>query len=471
MRSNRASLLAAAGFALVAVTAASSARAEEVSSPLLPPDHWAVRAAEKLHAVGLAPDYLPGQRAPRLAEVERVLVSAAENASPDLRALTGAWLRRFNSEFVGLRAGGTTFDADVGALLAADLDPVRTLRLRLLSEARLSTPFVAASLAGRFGVTEPQPHALEWEVATQLGPLSLSMGRQPVGWASQRGTGLLFSGRAPIHRVELQTTRAVRIPGALSFLGAVSAQAFYGFLNEPRHGSSARLFGTVLHWQPHPRLTLSAHRATMLGAEGTEQLGLIDTLRMIALERNGDENNLVSGVVRLRLPTESLVPLTLYGEWGTEDLAGNFLYTPGLVGGLWVPAVPGLPSLGLGFEATHIGFISRRTVKWYAHFRQRGGWFTGDVPLGHPLGGNGRELRLYGTLLAGDRVFVDAALFARRRFRSHLQAPGREGIARGGELSASVKPLRRLELRLGANAEFGEGWTERGAELSALLHF
>ncbi len=443
-----------------------------VASPLLPPHHWAVRAAERVHALGLAPDFLPGQRAVRLAEVEQTLANAALDAPPSLRPQVMAWHRRFLSELVRFREGDRTLDALAGLQLVGGDDLPDDLSLRIASEARFSSRFLAAAFDASTSARLWAPDAAlnTWELATQLGPLSLSVGKQPVGWASHQGTGLLFSGRAPIHRVELQTTRGFRVPG-LRFLGAFSAHAFYGFLSEPRHGPDARLFGTALQWQPHPRITVAVQRATMLGAEGTEQLGLVDTLRMIALERNGDENNLVSGVFRVRLPTESLVPLTLYGEWGTEDMAGNHLYTPGLVGGLWVPAVPGLPSLALGFEATHIGHITRRTVVWYAHFRQRGGWYTGDVPLGHPMGGNGRELRLYGTLLAGDRVYLDAAAFRRTRYSSHVRAATRGGIAYGGELRFNVRASDSTELRLETRLERGRSWTEHHTALTALLHF
>lgn len=87
--------------ALVALAAA-PASAWPPASPLLPPDHWAVRAAERLHELGLAPDWLPAQRAAPLWVVGQTLAGAAERAergAPSWAPLAKAWAARFAVEF------------------------------------------------------------------------------------------------------------------------------------------------------------------------------------------------------------------------------------------------------------------------------------------------------------------------------------------------------------------------------------
>ena len=71
------------------------------ASPLLPPEHWAVRAAARAEAMGLADNYLPAQRAVPRAVVFAVLAHADAMAAdrPGLARLTAGWVARFREEF------------------------------------------------------------------------------------------------------------------------------------------------------------------------------------------------------------------------------------------------------------------------------------------------------------------------------------------------------------------------------------
>src|SRR5206468_3168191 len=69
------------------------------ASPLLPFEHWAVRAARRAEAMGLT-RFFPAQRAVPRSQVARALADAARNAeSPALRRLTAGWAARFVEEF------------------------------------------------------------------------------------------------------------------------------------------------------------------------------------------------------------------------------------------------------------------------------------------------------------------------------------------------------------------------------------
>ncbi|HEU4885686.1 MAG TPA: hypothetical protein VFT45_25855, partial [Longimicrobium sp.] len=72
------------------------------ASPLLPAGHWAVRAAERAKAMGLAPGWFPAQDAAPRGVVMDALEQAAEagsQRSARVAALTQGWVDRFREEF------------------------------------------------------------------------------------------------------------------------------------------------------------------------------------------------------------------------------------------------------------------------------------------------------------------------------------------------------------------------------------
>src|SRR5919198_2263953 len=100
------------------------------ASPLLPSDHWAVKAAERLHELGLVPDWMPAQRAAPILAVARALELAAANAERDApahAAIARAWVARFHDEWPGVPLSAADADGREGstsgapALLGASL--------------------------------------------------------------------------------------------------------------------------------------------------------------------------------------------------------------------------------------------------------------------------------------------------------------------------------------------------------------
>ncbi len=459
-----------------AVTAGVMAVMGAAPSPLLPPDHWATRAAERLEARGLAEGYLPAQRAPTLEEVAQAL-----HAVEDPGAQVEAWRRRLDAEFLrrplvaSVRAGvdGRTLRdtfpegrRPLGHLAALPGHPVRPFVGAALV---LHSPFLAAFAEGR--VMQNALELGEWEVAAEALGAQLSVGRRPLAYGFGNRTGVVFSGAQPLHRVELRSARAFRLPGVLSRIGLFSLHTSFGLPGQPRHPASARLLTMSAHYKPVPRLTLAANRATMFGSEGLRGLSAFDWVRMFTLTHNGGENNLISGAFRFRLPTESFLPITLHGEWGTEDSAGNHLYTPGLVAGLWTPALPFAPGVAVGVEHAFIGQTVRRNLRWYTHSRQRGGWVVNGLPLGHPMGGNGREWRLHASWHGGDVFVVDGAAFHRTRFARNLYSPEREGRSAGGELSFSARPTPLTELSMRGAFEGGAHFRELTVHVGGAARF
>ena len=155
-------------------------------SPLLPGDHWAVRAASRAEGMGLAPSFFPNQSAATLGEVGAALREAALNAEGGAAApLAEGWLSRFNAEFRGeggpvagaSRLGGSAgvlYNSVRGGLAPAvgtrqegdtplALPDADVLRAGFRASARL-----ARGLAGRVDLAfdADRMEARQWEVVT-----------------------------------------------------------------------------------------------------------------------------------------------------------------------------------------------------------------------------------------------------------------------------------------------------------------
>jgi hypothetical protein len=173
---------------------------------------------------------------------------------------------------------------------------------------------------------------------------------------------------------------------------------------------------------------------------------------------------------RLRLPTEDFLPLTLYLEWGAEDAAGAWWDVPGRVFGVSVPALPGLPEVEAGAEYARFSGFCCGNPPWYFHGEFLGNWVAEDVPLGHPLGGEGWEALAYLNADALDaRLRLEARGFLRERSDAglftlqqagNLFAPARTGRSWGGSLDAAWRVTPSLEARVRLFRDAGDGWSE-----------
>ncbi|BDG09644.1 capsule assembly Wzi family protein [Anaeromyxobacter paludicola] len=480
--------------ALALLIAASTAITEAPpASPLLPPEHWAVQAAARLHDLGLAPEWLPAQRAAPILVVERALTQAAAAAGREGSAaapLARAWLERFRAEFPG--SASAAADAFVPRLMGASVGagyegggthPAAAPASSAPAALRLGAPGSAAvldtSAAASWGphlAIGLQGRATAWdaelrggELVLAVGPVALSAGREPVGYGPGAFGAVVASGRAAVDRLELMTTTPVRLPGLLGGLGELALDTALARFSEARHPYHPLLWEFQLQWRPHPRLTLSAIRGVMFGGALWEGIDAHDVPLAILGIKNYRENNVYSGAIRYRLPTEALLPLTARLEWGSDDNPGAAVTWPGLVVGLSAPMVPGILA-ELGIEYAYFGRGPsgyHDPFAWYSHGQYAGGWATGETPLGDPLGGNGRALRLTGAADPFDgRARIAGALWVQDRFRDNLYAPAAAGRSVGGQLEAEWR-FGRAAVGARASYERGEaGWYRRelGAE-------
>jgi hypothetical protein len=459
------------------------------ASPLLPPDHWAVRAAARLEGMGLAPGYLPAQRAVPRQTVALVLERAAERTArgrPDLAYLTEGWWTRFREEFreygEDLPAPGL---APLGSFAGAGAqgwagrleprvrdDPPAPIPDRTEGAARVQVAWAAGRhFAGAseetFG-TDAGADVPRWELVAAAGNVALSVGDQPVAYGWGRAGGFVFADPDPLPRVELQTTAPTRLGGPLGFLGTMSFHAFASRLDEDRHAGDPWMWGARLALRPRERLTLGVTRGAIFGGDVAEVTpGRL--LRSLAgvIDQSFD-NQILSFDLRWRLPTERAAAATLYVEWASDDAGGGLNEQPAVLAGMYLPALPGMPNVALGLEHARIARCCGHG-SWYFHTEFRGYWAREGRPLGHPLGGGGSETRLYADADLYDALLrVTADAFVRDRAQlaydgspGTLFAPDRTGTGGGASLGVEWRLSHRGELRLRGAHEGGDGWREQ----------
>lgn len=479
---------------LIALPLAASAQ-EIPSSPLLPRDHWAVEAARRLDDLGLAPGYLPPQMlVPRhlVAHAFAEAVERSDGVAADLAALILAWRTRFVEEFPeferatgagpsdsahpapalrygGTVGGGAAVERGVASPGLYEFEPARTGATPVPDAAGA---FLAADLEVAHGT------ALAAQAAGSLGldgfeldrgeaivgwrALRLSVGREAVGYGPGTGGGVVLGGEHPLDRVELSTAE----PVGLGVFGPAAFQLFAGRLPEPRHPGHPWLAGAAATLRPVDRVTLSIQRALMMAGDsagGPLQPG--DFVPAFFGQNVEEVDQVLSVAGRVRLPTESVLPLTVYCEWGAEDSAGAPFDAPGLICGGDVPALPFAPGLALGLEHAQLGARPVNGPPWYRHSRFPGGWALDEGPLGHPLGGEGRQWLAHAALSTLEGLLdLDVRGFRRMRTGENLYLPGRAGRSHGGSVSVFWHVLPVIDLAGRVHHERGDGWSETRAE-------
>lgn len=474
------------------------------ASAVLPPEHWAVRAAERAEALGLAGDYLPAQDA-----VERGLVldalehaaRAARERSPRLAALAAGWLARYREEFpeYGEDADGDALllpaNGYVGAGFSDErgrLSPVvgyQAARGEPQPVPDASTPRadlaatlhagrdVAGFVHGRWD--ERGADLARWEAVAQVGPLAISGGKQPVSYGWGEGGGVVLASTL-LPRVEVRTVRPLRFGGPLRLAGGISLHTFGSRLGGTRHPDEPWLWGARLAFQPHRRLSFAINRASIFGGDDPVTGEKLVKMFLGVIRGTRFENQVLSFEGRWRLPTESVLPATLYLEWGADDGAGALNEVPGHVGGVFFPALPGLPEVGAGAEFARFAAAGSGHGPWYLNSSHTGNWARGSRTLGHPLGGEGWEAAAYARAdLLDARLRLSLRGFARERSDEslltfgggNLFAPRRTGGATGFVARGAFRLTPHAELRASAFGESGDGWSERGVDAAVSVFF
>ncbi|HEX7117810.1 MAG TPA: capsule assembly Wzi family protein [Longimicrobiales bacterium] len=470
------------------------------ASPHVPPDHWAMAAAARLAGLGLAPPGFGwGERSLTRRELASVLRVAAERATdraPRYAALARGYLLRFTEEFGptaeaaaeddprGLRRTGGSLDAGfdrrVGVLLGGIGYDNATDWTGPLPAGDVSTalaggsltvaafPHVALRLAAELRARGSRVRAAEATVA--LRDVGLWLGRRRVGFGPGAGGGIVLSGASALDGAGIHLIDPVTLPGWLGRLGPVRFQAA---ITRVRNGDRIRdpwLWAARFAFAPHPRLHLGLSRAVMFGGEGNAPW----TLRNLAFTLIGKhsgamgefDNQVFALDAHYRPPVDAL-PLVLYLEWGIDDSAGAIKDVPAIVAGLFVPALPGSPEVSLRIERTSFAAACCGNTIWYRNWAFRGGWTDAGRPLGHPLGGHGREwLAEVRADLNDARVRIAAGGRLRRRGAENLFAPDRQGASTSAWIAAGFRASADLELAVTGTLEHGDrGWRQSAVDV------
>lgn len=475
------------------------------ASPPLPPDHWAVAAAARAEALGLVPGYLPAQRSVPRARVGAVLREAATAARagyPQWVELTQGWVVRFANEFrephltnriapvrvyasAGVAyAGREGFIAPGSGLFGGRIAPVlRPDQTDAAALARLAVSpmsWLSAVMEPRIGTDGAA--IPRWDLVAAAGPVALSVGREPVGYGYGRGGGIVLSG-VLLPRIEVQTARPIDLPGWLGLLGPATAHTFLSRMDEGRHPGDPFFWGMRAAVRPHPRLTVAVNRAALFGGDSVSApVTPLNFARLLTGKHTDDfENQIVTAEFRFRLPTEAVLPATAYLEWGSEDSSGGWWDVPGTLLGVYLPSFPGIAEVAVGAEWTRFPTHCCGNPPWYFHAAFPGGWVADDVPLGHPLGGEGSETLLYADAdLPKTGVRLGTRVFRRSRGTAgfdtavragNLYAPVRGGVSWGGSVEAAWRPFPRSELTASYFTDRGSDWAEQRMLAGARVFF
>ena len=462
----------------------------------LPPDHWVGPALLRMQAAGALGSYLAIQRSvPLCTAHEELLRAAAELEDARVADLATNLLVRLEREFPALRSfradegsgqvisaslsGQVTERNGVGGPGRAEFEPDRTgveaiedLR-RLQMEADLGL-FANDRLAFRAVPVVDRDRV--WfetlEGVVGLGPIALTVGRGMVGYGTATSGGIVLD-QGRFDRIQLETPRSLRSPGILRPLGRFTFSTFAARLREERHANKPLFWGASASIQPHWRTTFSVHRGAMIRVDGTEfPITLRNVLSLLVGDVGGGgfENQIVSVEGRFHLPTEAVLPLTAYMEWGAEDAAGAWWAVPARVIGVQVPYLPGFAGASGGVERSSFAPSCCGNPKWYRHWSFPGAWASADAPLGHPIGGQGTEWLAYAGLdLAGSASRVDVEAFHRTRAGENLFIPGREGSSWGMKSALRWQIGGRPEIFGSLDVERGRGWREHRLDLGGRI--
>ena len=477
------------------------------ASPFLPLDHWSYASLAHLQGAGLLEEgFDPGATTlSRLEAFERLeyAAAAADERAPGWVALAGAYRDRFEEEFPSTAArasGASSSFVSEGALVAGlearkngllakhlmdDGSGFQTLAVRDVAQPVGALEFGAllppksVSIAAYGALLLPADRVTASEVYGMLrvGRVGLWTGRRRLGFGSADGGSVILNSQLPIDGVGLFLADAVRLPGFLHHLGAFRAETVVSRLDHAGEVRSPWLFGFRTSLTPHPRFRVGLNRAALFG--GGHSLvppvtfgRVVKVMTAVDTEEEGQKNfeDQIGSLDVWFAPPLGSFPLVVYGEWGVQDLSAQ-REMPALVGGMEVVGIPGAPWLSVGLEHTVFKQPKRGSRSWYDH-RVFGTWTDDGNLLGHGLGGEGRELRVFGAAdLLEARLGLEVRGFSRDRGEGNLFAPEREGSSSGFAGAARWRLTPTVELEASGALESGTGWRESAGFLGVRFIF
>ena len=454
------------------MAARAEAQVTPPASPFLSADHWSYRVLRRLDNAGLLPTGADLARQSIAQEEAARLLAHADSAQGT------NYLAQFRKDFRAPRRGFVQQTARLGVrgrsgALAPGIgyDTLAWTGARPLEDA---TDFIYALATGltyapHFALAVASDLGGDDDVESQLvftaGYFGAWAGYRYLGYGTGEGGGLVLnnflnqSGSVPQFGVFLP--RPLRLP----LLGNVRFEMHAGKIDNVLNLNGAERDIEPWFWtgrgsfEPFQHLRIGINRAMVFGGEGNSPVTferLIENIVGIYTDDGESHfaNQIISIDFRLRVPG---APLIAYLDWGSEDAAGGWWDVPAILAGAKYAQVDSSYDIAVGVEHVQFARSCCGNGIWYRSAWFRGSWADGEQPLGHPLGGHGREWRLFadGSIGSG-RITGSAAIFARHRRAENILAPQRQGKSTGVTAGADAELASRFRLEL-------EGEYERGA--------
>lgn len=472
------------------------------AEPYAPAQHWSREALRRLAGAGLvdvswvtAP--WPLGRARIAALFAEAAAAAAEAGDAGAAELARASLARFREEFPEPERGGVSFSGALtagwqgerGGLLAGSMEwedgvgwvypGPRALPAAGsgVVEGRLDVSvagWLSASALPRW--TESGVAAGEAYVAARAGGVEAWLGRRALALGPAPGGGVVLSDAAAFDGGAVAPSgEGLRLPGPLRVLGPMRPVLLLARMERSGDVRRPWFTGMRVGFAPSSSFSFGFNRAALFGGAGNEPVTARRILLMMIGLTDTDgkdsdfENQVASMDAALRVSPAG-VPLLLHAEWGFDDMGFGWTNVPGVVAGIEAAALPGAPGVSVGLEHAWFAGHCCGNPPWYRHGALGEGWTDRGVPLGHPLGGHGRETALSLRVAAPARgAFVSGRAYVRHRGEENLFAPDRAGASVGAALRGVVWARRGVRLHADAELERGEGWTGWRASLAAEL--
>lgn len=457
----------------------------------VPLDSWIYPAIDKLAGLGLVESALQGSRPYSRLEAARLTREAFNSAEAGRASMvTDELLQRLSYELrremeeVGGNPAGSYLqpfrqlrldylyqEGASSALVGVNArqDALNTnnfgstyhegsnAQLLIESEARLGN-ILLLSLRPQLLLREEEEGDLhlrlqEGKVALGLGPIEISVGRQSLWWGQGRhGSLVLTNNAAPLDMVRVTNPTPVVLPWVFRYLGPLRFDLFWSKLDDyiansvTGRGDEPYFAGLRLNFKPLPGFEIGAARTTIFGGEGID-VGKSDYFTILG-GRNldgGEDNSNQLAAIDTRLKMSALAGAELYGEYGGEDEAGNFIAHRAWLAGLYLPKVEPSERLSLRLEYADLTDESKLAPAWYRHGTFRSGYTWQGKVLGHHVGGAARDLLGELQLQLPDDVTLTVGVDAEERgtdqavTEKHLQpfAHGEWALQPGWLLEAS----------------------------------
>jgi hypothetical protein len=291
---------------------------------------------------------------------------------------------------------------------------------------------------------------LQGEVATGLGPVEVSFGRQSLWWGQGRHGSLILTDNAqPLDMLRITNPSPVLLPWIFKYLGPFRFDVFWSQLEDDRVVPHPYFAGLRLLIKPLPWIELGGSRTVIFGGEGRPSVDFSDFITILGGKNlSGDEDNsdqLAALDFRLRLPF--LWGAEIYGEWGGEDEAGGFFSNMAYLGGIYLPKIESSERLSLRFEYADLSHIDENSPPWYHHDIYRSGYTYEGKILGHPVGGTGRDT--FGELRALLPAGVTLSLVLDYQTRGSNQPVREKHLLPGLGLEWQMRPDMSLSAHYG----------------------